>query len=72
MGILCRKKNVDPEGKGERMRTGGALTTWTLMDMTVGVGWTGDQVAIEGYYKSKRINDTAFYIRTCSYEHINR
>ena len=54
------------------MRTGGALTTWTLMDMTVGVGRTGDQKEIEGYYKSKQINDTAFYIRTCSYEHINR
>ena len=49
------------------MRTGGALTTWTSMVMTAGVGRTGDQKEIEGYYKSKRINDTAFYIRICSY-----
>ncbi len=52
------------------MQTGGALTTWTLMDMTVGMRWTGEQKAIEGYYKNKRINDTAFYVRTCSYENI--
>jgi hypothetical protein len=44
------------------MQTGGALTTWTLMVMTVGVGRTGDQKKTEGFCRNKQIKDTALFI----------
>ena len=38
-----QRKNVGPEKGVEKMRTEGALATWTIMVTIAGMRWAGDQ-----------------------------